>query len=161
MRSRCAPDRECCALLIALILLIDILTKAWARIALYGAASVRVIPGVINFTFHFNQGAAFSMLRGRPTLVTIISALVLIALLVTVLLSKRVPQRAYLATSLVFAGGAGNLLDRVRFGAVVDFIELAFMRFPIFNFADICVSAGALLFAVWLFTPRGKGGARA
>ena len=68
--------------------------------------------------------------------------------------------RVRLSLTLVLAGGLGNLIDRALYGAVVDYIELTFMTFPVFNFADVCVTVGAALFALFTLLP-GKREARA
>ena len=51
---------------------------------------------------------------------------------------------------MIISGGIGNLIDRVRIKEVIDFIKLDFISFPIFNFADICVVIGALVFCLWI-----------
>ena len=69
-------------------------------------------------------------------------------------------RRVRLSLTLVLAGGLGNLIDRALYGAVIDYIELTFMTFPVFNFADICVTMGAAMFALFTLLP-GKREARA
>ena len=64
-----------------------------------------------------------------------------------------------LSLSMIFAGGVGNLIDRIRLGYVIDFFELQFMDFAIFNVADICITIGAALLFIALMR-GGEGNAR-
>ncbi len=51
---------------------------------------------------------------------------------------------------MIISGGIGNLIDRIRLGEVIDFIKTDFISFPVFNFADICVVVGAIIFCLWV-----------
>lgn len=112
-----------------------------------------LIPGVLSLTYAQNTGMAFSFLSEHTGLLTVLSALLLAAM--TVCFMYYLP-RTRLCRSLigVFVGGAlGNLYDRVFYGYVIDFIELLFVRFAIFNVADIAVViAGGALIALLVFT---------
>ena len=88
------------------------------------------------------------------------SAAVLLFVAGAVFLSRGLSLRVRLSLTLVLAGGLGNLIDRALYGAVIDYIELTFMTFPVFNFADVCVTVGAALFALFTLLP-GKREARA
>jgi len=91
---------------------------------------------------------AFSLLSGHGLGLTLLTAL-LLAAVIAWLVSKPDEQRL-LRTGLwlIVGGGLGNLFDRVMRGYVVDFIELAFVRFAVFNVADVCICAGAALAAI-------------
>ena len=111
-----------------------------------------VVRGVVSLRRVSNTGAAFSMLSGHKTLASVLSG-ALIALLLVFILFGRMRLSARLSLSAVLTGGACNLYMRLVYGSVRDWIELEFMRFPCFNFADICICVGALLFAVfYIFT---------
>ena len=113
--------------------------------------SVPFIKGFLNFTYIHNKGAAFGIFQGR-TLPFIILTTIMLALGIFVL-SKRIFTSAIMdwAILLVMAGGIGNLIDRIfRQGKVVDFIETAFMEFPVFNIADCSVVIGSGLIILYL-----------
>lgn len=110
-------------------------------------ASVVVISGVLALTHVHNRGIAFSLLGGVPVLVPAALAAILVALLLS---GTRWSRHGLAPASLAMLGGGaiGNLIDRVRLGAVVDFIDL--YRWPVFNLADVAVTAGAGLLVLTL-----------
>jgi len=128
----------------------DRVTKAavvrfWDRPRLLDRTFEALIPGVVNVKLATNRGMAFSLLSGHGLGLTLLTAL-LLAAVIAWLVSKPDEQRL-LRTGLwlIVGGGLGNLFDRVMRGYVVDFIELAFVRFAVFNVADACICVGALL----------------
>ena len=140
----------CTALLIA----IDQLTKIWAVSQLHNADRViPVIDGVFEFRYTENPGVAFSMLEGQRWIFIPITILVGGLILVMMLRSPLRKYRLFNITSvLILAGAIGNLIDRIAFGYVIDFLYFRLIDFPIFNFADCCVVIGAfLLFFFVLF----------
>lgn len=160
MRCRPARDRLFALLTVILILLADILTKRWALDHLLCAdGAVGGISGIFHFRFAWNTGVAFSFLSKWPSLVVILTLLVLTAVALFLFSPKRERLADRIMLAFIFAGGLGNLIDRVIYGAVVDFIEFTFISFPVFNVADICVVMGTLLFCVrMLILDRKKGG---
>jgi signal peptidase II len=110
---------------------------------------IAVIPGLFHFTFSFNTGASFGSFKGNLTLFYVIS--VFAAVLFYFLLkdvSWKTKKWYTAAVVLMIAGGIGNFIDRLLFQKVTDFIELEFMRFAIFNFADMCLVVGVILFGI-------------
>ena len=149
MKCRLARDRMVALSIIIVVLLADILSKRWAvKHLLNGAGAIDAIPGIFRFRFAWNTGVAFSFLSGWPVLVQIFTVLVLCTVAVFLFFARiqRLLDRICLA--LIFAGGLGNFIDRIFYGAVVDFIEFTFISFPVFNFADVCVVMGTALYAV-------------
>lgn len=129
---------------IALILL-DQIVKFWVveHIALY--AHLPFIPHIMTLTYVQNTGAAFSMLSGRTSFLALVSA-VLSCILAVALYQKWFSRPlGQLSLSLILAGAVGNLIDRAFRGFVVDMFHLLFMRFAIFNVADVCVVIGGIL----------------
>ena len=126
---------------------LDRLTKALVS-GLDGARTL--IPGVVRLRRMDNSGMAFSMLSGRPWLLTGLTALLLAGLTVYLLTHPEDPKLARMGLWLIVGGGAGNLTDRLTRGAVIDFIEPVFVRFAVFNVADVCVCVGAALAALGL-----------
>jgi len=143
----------------ALIIMLDQATKAWAEAHLSAIAEgMPLIPGILRLVHTRNIGAAFSMLPGARPLLVAVTIVFLLALIVAYIREARRGRVLRLAILFTFAGGAGNLVDRIRMGYVVDFIEPLFVRFAVFNVADISVTAGATLFAIWLLFLEGKRG---
>ena len=130
------------------MLVADQATKLVVEARLPLGISIPVIPGVLAFTHVHNRGIAFSLLGGIPLLVPAVIALTLLFLLFynKARWSRRPVAQAALA--LLGGGAIGNLVDRVRVGAVVDFIDVHV--WPVFNLADIAVTAGAGLLILLL-----------
>lgn len=138
------------------IIVIDQLTKHWALSSLPLHLPQAFIPGLIRLTYTQNRGAAFGILQEKRYLFILIASVV-----VGLLIYHRdeiTQGRCLLKLALVLvAGGAiGNLIDRVLRGYVVDFLEFAFVSFPVFNVADMAIVGGVSLFVCdllwdWLF----------
>ena len=129
---------------------VDQLVKFLVRgnITLY--TSVPFIPGVMDLTYYQNTGAAFSLLNEHTWILTIISAVVSAALIV-VLVKKIFRTRvANVLLAVVLAGAAGNLIDRVCFGFVTDMFQTTFMKFAVFNVADVCLVCGIIALCVYV-----------
>ena len=120
-----------------------------ANIALY--SEVDLIPGFLGFTYVKNTGAAFSSFEGQQWLFALIFA-VFTAAVLWEYFKKPMPfttlERVCIAA--IYAGGLGNMIDRVRLGYVVDMIETKFMEFPVFNVADCFICCGCVLLMVHL-----------
>lgn len=137
----------------ALLAAADQALKALIRTQPQGAVLFSV-PPVLEITHRVNTGAAFSLLAGNPLLVTLLSA-ALLGALCAVMLRLLCPTRAArMALAFVIGGGAGNLIDRLVFGEVTDYIRLLFIRFPVFNLADVCITGGAALLMLLALTGR-------
>jgi signal peptidase II len=139
----------------------DQLTKTWALARLDAAHPVVVIPGFFHLVLVMNPGVAFGIFAGTPPgwrwIVTLFSltALVLLGSLALRIL-PRGSVLARVAIGLVFGGAAGNLLDRWRFGAVVDFIDVFWRTYhwPAFNVADSAITVGVCMLAAELALGR-------
>jgi signal peptidase II len=115
--------------------------------------SVEVIPGIFNFTYIQNDGAAFGMFDDSRWIFLTLSTAAIIGIFVFLFWKK--PQDKLLLSSLILivSGGIGNMIDRIALGYVIDFID--FCAFPtvwkwVFNVADSCVCIGAGLLILWL-----------
>jgi signal peptidase II len=142
------------------VLVCDQWTKRWASHTLQNAAPIHVIGSLLQFSYTRNSGVAFGIGAGMHFPYWIFSALAAVG--IVALLVMRPTQSAVrrVALALVLGGAIGNLIDRVRYGEVVDFILLSWRRwqFPIFNVADSAVTIGVALFALaWSGRPRDAG----
>jgi len=147
--------------LAALLLIIaDQATKAWAQAALVPPGqSTTLIPGALRLTYVENTGAAFGLLRGvdlrfGPVHVDGTLVLGLLSLAVSIWLALHLLRRGRehgvwmrIVLTLVLAGAAGNMIDRLRLGYVIDFVhfQVGWFDFPVFNLADAMISVGAAL----------------
>lgn len=118
------------------------------------------IPYVADFMYVKNTGAAFSVLSNNTVLLTIISVVFLIAVIVYKIVRKPQHFMENLALVLFFAGGLGNAIDRIQYKFVVDFIDIKWFDFPVFNIADIAVVGGAIaaIIFVLFFDKEKKNG---
>lgn len=131
-----------------LVVIIDQITKAIAVTRL-ASGPVPAIGDIISFSLVRNTGAAFGLFRYQTTAFIFIS---LIAIAFTIFYLIRRKVGFYLPFALILGGAVGNLIDRLRFGYVIDFVDLHF--WPVFNIADSCITIGSIyLFIVIL---RGK-----
>lgn len=112
------------------------------------------LPPLFELERATNTGAAFSLFSSGQFTVMLISALLLVLLSFYLLRQKHLSALACLAISGLLGGGLGNLLDRILYGGVTDYIKLLFIRFPIFNFADICVTLSVIVLTLLLLFER-------
>lgn len=108
------------------------------------------LPGIADFLYVKNTGAAFSILNDNTALLTVISIVFLIAVVLYKVIRKPQHFLENLAVTLFFAGGLGNAIDRIQYKFVVDFIDLKWFDFPVFNIADIAVVSGAIAAIVFV-----------
>ena len=131
-------------LVVILAVLVDQTTKAAAREVLEEGPRV-LIPGVINLVHVENTGAAFSVGQGATLLFVAIAVVFIVGATAIVWRTPNLPYKLVVPIGLVAGGGLGNMIDRIIDGSVTDYISTAFMDFPVFNVADICVSVGIVL----------------
>lgn len=114
--------------------------------ALTGHGPLFELPGVFSIRYAENTGVAFSLLDGGGAAVTILTALLVVAVTAWLVARPEDQSRGMRAGLwMVVGGGFGNLYDRVFYGHVIDFIDLEFMRFAVFNVADIFIVCGGIL----------------
>ena len=127
------------------LIVIDQVTKL-----IFDYKTIPVINGVFSFTWSHNTGAGFSVLEGKTLLLIFITLAFLIFIFVFNHFQKN--KNAFYKTSmaLIIAGALGNLIDRIFLGYVRDFLSFDLIHFPIFNFADSCLTIGIILLCVFL-----------
>lgn len=144
-----------------LVVLLDQATKAWILSTMRLHESFAVISGFFNITSVRNPGAAFGFLAGAPPLFRAVFFIAVtvgaILLILYYLRISRIDDFPLISSlALIFAGAAGNLIDRVRFGEVVDFLDvyIGSYHWPAFNVADSAITVGASVMIVAILRKR-------
>lgn len=134
-------------------ILIDIFSKQAVVHKLRLLETFPIIPHVLHFTYIRNTGAAFSLFQGHEWLkwLSLIVSLALIAIGVFKSLPNIWEQVGF---GLILAGAAGNGIDRIFFGSVVDFIDIRLINFAIFNWADVSINLGIICLLFHSFLGR-------
>jgi signal peptidase II len=137
-----------CFVTAAVVVLADQLSKLWAARVLPGAGSQPLIPGLLDLYYTTNTGAAFSLFSGSSRLLGLVSLLVALGVAGWILNSgrRRLPLSRALALGFLLGGAIGNGLDRWRLGAVIDFLALVPVNFPVFNVADVAINLAVVGF---------------
>ena len=152
-----ATDRLRYLTITAVIVALDQITKSWVSEALRDGGDVVMIRGFLNLSYTENPGIAFGMLNdGNVKWLLVGISFVAIAVVLFYLFRTVAGNRLLLVALSLLAGGiAGNLIDRIRMGRVIDFIEVYYKtsHFPVFNVADTAITTGAVLLAWDLFFP--------
>lgn len=132
--------------------LLDQGTKVLVVEKLMPVGTFPLIPDVFHFTYVENRGAAFGMLADHRWVFMVLSSAAILFMLGWLLYEKPKSWWVRVSVAFILAGGIGNMIDRVRLGYVVDFIDCRFIDFYVFNVADsfVCVGCGMfLVYAVW------------
>ncbi len=140
-------------IIIVLLVAADQLTKFLIWAPLPAGGTVQVIPGVLNFSKVENEGASFGMLQGAQVFFVVMTVIVLIAAGYFMIRFRHKQSRFFrVVIAVVFAGALGNLIDRVAFGYVRDFVDFRMFDFWkwVFNIADAALVIGAILICVYL-----------
>ena len=131
------------------VIVLDIVTKAMITGALYHGEAIAVVDGFLNIVYYRNPGAAFGIFNDGDMLqrAFLIGSSVVALVVIGVLLRSAKNGLMSLGLSLVAAGAVGNLIDRVRVGTVVDFLDFHIGRYhwPAFNVADSAITIGVVL----------------
>ncbi len=144
--------------LTSLLVCLDQLIKFLVVTYLKPVATVTVLKGILNFTYVENTGAVFGSFAAHTVILTLVS-LLLVAITVYIILSEKVKSKLInTCLILMISGGIGNVIDRIRLHYVVDFIEPAFVRFAVFNFADCLITVGAFVIVGYILYDMIKNG---
>jgi len=140
---------------------LDQIVKLIALERLTLGVPVAVVPGLVSLTLVMNPGLAFGLLAGVPLgwrwvvgLLSLLALAVLLRVALRILPSGGWREQA--AIGLIFGGAVGNLIDRLRFGAVVDFVDVHFLgwHWPAFNVADSAITVGVAVLALGMLAGR-------
>lgn len=137
-------------LILALLVTLDQYTKYIAVLKLKNQPAFNIINGVLEFNYLENRGAAFGMLQNQKIFFVFVAAVflcVIIYVLVKAPLDKKY-FKLHILLVMIAGGAIGNLIDRLRFDYVVDFIYIVLINFPIFNVADMYVTFSTVLLII-------------
>lgn len=134
----------CFVCVVLCLIACDQLTKLLARTYLDPKKPVTLIQGVFDLSLVYNKGAAFSLGEGKRWLFIAIALIVCVIIARWIYTYDTMPWYLVVSFAFVFAGAIGNLIDRICFSYVVDFLNFSLIRFPVFNFADIFISVGII-----------------
>ena len=139
----------------AAVIALDQITKAAITSRFLLHESYAVIDGFFNLVYVMNPGAAFGFLAGasaafRYIFFTGITAVAILLIIYYLVKNQHGSTVTVVSLTLIFSGAVGNLIDRIRFGAVVDFLDfyLGTFHWPAFNVADSAITVGAILM-IW------------
>lgn len=130
--------------------LIDQIIKLIISINMNVADSINVLKNFFRITYLQNTGAAFSILSGNRIFLILITMIALLLIYFILIKDKRIKKIETICYGLLIGGIIGNLIDRVRIGYVIDYLDFNFWsyHYPVFNFADICIVVSAVILLI-------------
>jgi signal peptidase II len=138
-------------LVILIGIIIDRLTKIWALNSLRDKADIVIIKDIFAFSYLENRGAAFGIFQNKVIYLAIITGLVTLGMIYYVIKYKPASKLLRISLAMIIGGAIGNLIDRVVYKYVVDFILLHYKDvyyYPTFNVADMLVVVGTIFLAI-------------
>lgn len=140
----------CCCVIAAIAVADQLIKLAVLRSSLVDGGVFTVLPDILQFRYVENTGAAFSMFSDKTEMLSVFTAVVLGAGFVLIFTNKIKSKIALTSIVMLMGGGLGNLIDRVFRHFVVDYIEVLFVDFAVFNFADCFVTVGEFILIGYL-----------
>jgi signal peptidase II len=142
----------------ALVVLADQATKSAITKHLGICERIDVWGSILRITHIRNTGAVFGIMKGAGTYFTFFSIVAAVVLVVSLFFARKASRMVRVSLGLVLGGAVGNLIDRLRFGAVVDFMDVGIneaIRWPCFNVADLAITVGVILLVIYsLWSPH-------
>ena len=132
------------------LVVIDQVVKGWVRANIPLGEAIPFVPGMMDLAYVQNTGAAFSSFSGMTWVLTLVSLGASVAVAALLRRDFFPGKWGRLCLSLILAGAVGNLIDRALLGFVTDMFQTTFIRFAVFNVADICVVVGGILMVVYV-----------
>ncbi len=133
----------------AVLVGIDQLIKFFVSVYLQPVGKVNVIGDIFKLTYVENRGVAFGMFSDMRWVFVVLTVALLAIIIIYMFIKKPQGKFFYICSALIIGGGIGNLIDRVFYGYVIDYLSLSFFP-PVCNFADYCITAGTVLLMVYL-----------
>lgn len=133
----------------AVLVIIDQIIKYFVSAYLQPVGSVSVIDNLFSLKYVENKGVAFGMFSDMRWVFVALTS-VLLAIIIFYMFKKRPKGKFfYICAALIIGGGIGNLIDRIFYGYVIDYLSLSFFP-PVCNFADYCITAGTIMLVIYL-----------
>jgi len=147
---------------VALVLLADQATKIVVKETMTVGQSIRILGDIFKLTHVENAGIAFGIQVASPLLFTLLSGAACVVIVYYLLSHKTEELRTQAAMAIILGGALGNLVDRILFRKVVDFLDFGFgnTRWPVFNLADTAVVIGMALLFFYSFRQSRKAGSQ-
>jgi signal peptidase II len=139
------------AVVAAAVVLVDQITKLAIVERLGIGESLPVLSGLVNLRHIRNTGAVFGIMKGAGTYFTVFSIVAAAVLVIVLFLARKASVLVKVSLGLILGGAVGNLIDRLRFGNVIDFVDVGVgqgVRWPCFNVADLAITVGVAFLVV-------------
>ncbi len=138
------------ALILGVVLAVaDQIIKYFVNVCLQPVGSVSIIDNLFSLTYVENRGVAFGMFTDMRWIFVIITSIMLVAIIFYMFKKRPQGKFFYICAGLIIGGGIGNLIDRILYGYVIDYLSLSFFP-PVCNFADYCITIGTVLLVVYI-----------
>ncbi len=144
-------------LIIIITIFIDQMCKYASTTYLYNKEPIILIENFFKLNYVKNYGAAWGILKNQRYLLVVITILVVISLAIYIKLNRNLYKLSRISIAFIIGGAIGNLIDRVKMGYVIDFLDINFVKvydFPVFNFADSFIVVGTFLIMYLILTDR-------
>lgn len=147
-------------IIIIIGLILDRITKNFAKSNLSYGHKVTIIKDIFDFSYLENSGAAFGIFQNKIFILSIVTIIIIILIIYFLFKKKSESKMLRAGLSMIICGALGNLYDRINYKYVVDFIFVHYKNtytFPIFNVADIFVTIGTLIIAIYIIRDGSSG----
>lgn len=133
----------------AVLVIIDQIIKYFVFAYLQPVGSVSVIDNIFSLTYVENKGVAFGMFSDMRWIFVALTSILLVIIIFYMFKKRPKGKFFYVCAALIIGGGIGNLIDRIFYGYVIDYLSLSFFP-PVCNFADYCITAGTIMLVIYL-----------
>ena len=132
------------------IIAADQLIKYFVNTGLKPVGKVSVIDGLFKLVYVENRGVAFGMFKDMRWIFVALTSVLLLIIIIYMFKKRPSGKFFYICAGLIIGGGIGNLIDRVIYGYVIDYLSVSFFP-PVCNFADYCITIGVILLVIYIF----------
>ncbi len=132
-----------------IIVVVDQLFKYLVVANIAPGETVTAIPYILDLVYVKNTGVAFGMFKDMRWIFIVLTSIIVVVFIFLLFKYRKTSKLFSISAALVIGGGIGNLIDRIFFGYVIDYLSLSFFP-PVCNFADYCISVGTVLLVIYL-----------
>ncbi|HZJ75074.1 MAG TPA: signal peptidase II, partial [Clostridia bacterium] len=133
----------------AVLVIIDLIIKYFISAYLQPVGSISLIDNIVSLTYVENKGVAFGMFSDMRWIFVALTSILLVIIIFYMFKKRPKGKFFYVCAALIIGGGIGNLIDRIFYGYVIDYLSLSFFP-PVCNFADYCITAGTIMLVIYL-----------